>query len=499
MSWNAGYVTDVAYLSGYYTQQSPAHMAVACLLGNVATDIAASYDTLSYLELGCGRGFGALVLAAANPGWQVTGIDFNPAHIAEARQCAASAGLTNIAFHDADLSTLAEAAGAAIIPEADVVSLHGVWSWVAPPVQQGIVRLLAGKLRAGGVLHISYNALPGWQGGLGLQRLLFEAGSRLAFRSDRQIAAGIDVANALHAAEACHLAGTPFAADMLRQFTQMPREYLAHEHMNAAWRPVFHADVVAALAPARLDWVASADLLENFPALMLTQAQRAVADRFEDPLMRELVKDLCHPRSLRHDVFVRGARRIGNAERDTALREITLALCVRPDEFVFEAVLPAGKARLEPAFYGPVVAALGAAPMRVADLMALPGLPGHRDNPAELVGMLLGTGQATVMARPDAPADDGARRFNHVAARAVLRAGRTEGGSALASFRLGAGLGCLPVEHMVLEMLGDPAGPDAVRWALAAGMPAESAAQFRAVSETLIERRLKIWGLAGVC
>jgi SAM-dependent methyltransferase len=496
MTWNGGYVTDIAYLSGYYIQQSPAQLAVACLLGNVATDIPAIHETLSYLELGCGRGYGALVLAASNPGWHVTGIDFNPAHIAEARLLAAAAGLTNVTFHEADLS---DPAIIAAIPPADVVSMHGVWSWVAPAVQQGIVALLAARLRSGGVLHVSYNALPGWQGGLGLQRLLFESGSRLGFRSDRQVSAGIEVVKALHAAEARHLTRTPFGDNLVSRLDTMPLEYLAHEHMNASWRPVFHADVVAALRPARLDWVASADLLENFPSLMLTEEQRAVAERFEDPIMRELVKDMCHPRSLRHDVFVRGPRRISNAERDTALRAVSLTLTVRPDEFVFQATLPAGQATLERSFYGPVIAELGHGPRSVGDLLALPDLEGHRDNPAELVGMLVGTGQAAVVARAGAPPEDTARRLNQAAAHAVLRSGRTEGGTAMASFRLGAGLACVPVEQLTWLMLAEQAGDDPQGWARRAGMSADSAAQFRGVAETLIERRLPLWRAAGLC
>ena len=59
---------------------------------------------------------------------------------------------------------------------------------------------------------------------------------------------------------------------------------------------------------AKLDWVGSANLVENFPELTLTAEQRAVAQRFDDPLLRELVKDMCLDRSLRHDVYrARGA------------------------------------------------------------------------------------------------------------------------------------------------------------------------------------------------
>ena len=212
------------------------------------------------------------------------------------------------------------------------------------------------------------------------------------------------------------------------------------------------------------------------------------------------IKDTVPARAaLRHDVFVRGPRRISNAERDAALRALTLTLTVQPDEFIYEATLPAGQASLGKSFYGPVVAALARAPMRVSDLLALPDLDGSRDNPAELVGMLIGTGQASVVARAGAPPEAAARRLNHANALAVLRTGRTEGGSAIASFRLGAGLACLPVELLVLDMLAEQGEADPAGWARRAGMADDSAQQFGGVSKTLIEQRLPLWRLAGAC
>ena len=80
--WGGGYVTDVPYIPGYYRHQSPLHLNLVCLIGGVAGLDLAPGRPLSYLELGCGRGFGALALAVCNPAWQVLGIDFNPAHIA---------------------------------------------------------------------------------------------------------------------------------------------------------------------------------------------------------------------------------------------------------------------------------------------------------------------------------------------------------------------------------------------------------------------------------
>jgi len=150
--WGGGYVTDIAYLPGYYRHQSPLHLHLACLLGGVSPPNLSSGSPLCYLELGCGHGFGALALAACNPSWRVTGIDFNPAHIAAARGLAAQAGITNARFIEADLATLTDDHRAREVPEADFATLHGLWSWVADPVRVGIVRLLATKVRPGGVV-----------------------------------------------------------------------------------------------------------------------------------------------------------------------------------------------------------------------------------------------------------------------------------------------------------------------------------------------------------
>ena len=59
-SWTSGYVADIAYIEGFYVQQSPARMALACLFGNVAPEVPEPDDPACYLELGCGLGIGAL-------------------------------------------------------------------------------------------------------------------------------------------------------------------------------------------------------------------------------------------------------------------------------------------------------------------------------------------------------------------------------------------------------------------------------------------------------
>jgi len=326
--WGGGYVTDITYTAGWYRQQSPAMMALACLLGGVAADLPGPDDPVQYMELGCGQGLSAMLLAASNPSWRVTAVDFNPAHIASAREWAAAGGLNNIEFIEANLTTMAEDPAGRALPQMDFVSLHGVWSWVPPAVQAGIVRLIGDKLRPGGVMHVSYNSLPGWGAALGMQRVLRSVGQQSGWRSDRQAEQGLKFVHELYDAEATQFRRSSMVKAVLDRIESFPPQYLSHEYMNENWQPCYLADVAAAFAGAKMEWVASSQLPENFNDLMLTEAQRKLAQRFDDPLLRELIKDVCVERTLRHDVFVRGARRISSAARDAALNELSIALAI---------------------------------------------------------------------------------------------------------------------------------------------------------------------------
>jgi SAM-dependent methyltransferase len=497
--WGAGYVTDITYLPGYYRHQSPLHLNLACLLGGVAGLEIGSETPLRYLELGCGHGLGALMLAACNPHWQVCGVDFNPAHIASARALCDEAGIANARFVEADLAQVAVSPVASDLPRADVITLHGLWSWVGDGARAGITRLLADKLEPGGIAHVSYNALPAWQGALGMQRLLREAGARAGGRSDRQVAAGWDLVRELAAAKAPHLHDGGLVAALTDYAGQAQPTYLAHEYLNEAWRPCFHADVVRDLAVAKLEWVASAQLLENFTPLMLGEEARAALARYDDPPMRELIKDMFLTRCLRQDVFVRGARRIGNAERDAALGATMLALSCDEERFSWEFEVPTGQARFERDFFGPIVNALGEAPRRVGDLLALPGLP-RRDNPAEVVGMLVGSHQALPVTGPAGAPDPRVQRLNRAVAKRFVRPDNLDIGMALAASGTGSPLPCAMLDLFIASRLQENAAPDPVAWAgeLGAGQPASEQDRLRQFIERVLAERVPAWRRLGV-
>jgi SAM-dependent methyltransferase len=119
--WGSGYVTDTAYVHDYCRAQTPPILGFAALCRGIVAP-GSMGEPLRYCDLGCGQGFTANIIAAANSRADVFAADFNPTHIANARGLAQAAGLKNITFREADFAELADDAS---LPEFDIIALHG--------------------------------------------------------------------------------------------------------------------------------------------------------------------------------------------------------------------------------------------------------------------------------------------------------------------------------------------------------------------------------------
>ena len=148
--------------------------------------------------------------------------------------------------------------------------------------------------------------------------------------------------------------------------------------------------------------------------------------RFDDPVMRELVKDVCLPRGLRQDVFVRGARASARPNGIDALGKVMLGLLCSEAQFGWEFEVPSGQAALERRFFGPIVGLAGRKVRGLSAIcLALPDLPRH-DNPGELVGMLVGSEQALPMLAATGRSRPRVSRFNRLAAKRFVRSGKPQ-------------------------------------------------------------------------
>ena len=147
-----------------------------------------------------------------------------------------------------------------------MVTLHGVYSWVAPEIRREIVQFLKAKVKPGGHVYISYNSQPGWNGCVPVQRLIHEFGKRLPGASTSQVMGAIGFAQQLAEVGAAQLSkDDKFLEQIVKTAQQADVAYLAHEYMNSCWTPLFHYEVVQELAEAKLGFVGSANLFDNFP------------------------------------------------------------------------------------------------------------------------------------------------------------------------------------------------------------------------------------------
>ena len=406
--WGSGYVTDIEYSDGFYREQVPAYMALAATLGGFETPSLSGRFT--YCELGCGRGRTSLVLAALNPEAEFHAVDFNPAHIAHAREQARRAALSNVTFHECSFDDLTGARGGSL-PMFDAVTLHGVWTWISPELQSAILAFLNARLQPGGLVYVSYNAMPAWVEMAPLQRLIKELAAAAPQRSDLAVARAIEQIERFGEA---NIIPERFrgGAKRFKDGGKIP-SYLAHEYLNEHWQPAYFADVARAIARAKLNFAAGSDLLKNFHNLVLAEKQRALIAEIASPELRETLKDFCTENRFRQDVFVRGARRMSETHRLQLLGALKLCL-MRSTPESFEIGKPDGtRWRPDPAVYQAVFKALRQRPHTVEELLTLPGLPsGHLVGPVELVGMLVGTGIAGLYHEPSKAEIAGADRFN---------------------------------------------------------------------------------------
>lgn len=350
------YTTDIPYLRDFKPMLAPAWLDHVALVSGIEPPNRRGGFT--WCDLGCGQGVTAAILAATHPTGQFYGIDAMAVHIDHARRMAAAALVRNVHFHAVDFA----AASQLELPQFDYIAAHGVYSWIDHASQGALLRLIDRRLKPGGLVYLSYNALPGWGRDLPFQRLVQELSRTFPGDSATRFAAAAKIARALADA------GVPALADsfIVKELKERPEDYkpayLVHEFMPAAWRPLWVTEVRAALAAIGLEPVGSATLSENLDWMVLDKPAREILAAITDGDARELVRDYYLDQRLRCDVFARGNRRLDAGERAERLVASTFALARPLCEIRYRTVTAAGPLNYDGRGARAIVAALAGGP-----------------------------------------------------------------------------------------------------------------------------------------
>lgn len=364
MSELAGYVTDVPYVRGFKPMLAPAWLDLVAIIAGVAPP--SRERGFAWCDLGCGQGVTAAILAATHPAGEFHGIDAMPAHIDHADRLAREAEVRNARFHATDFT----GAGRLALPRFDYIVAHGVYTWIDGPTRAALRRFIDARLKSGGLVYISYNAMPGWTGDLPFQHLVRELAAGHRGNSGARFAAAADTIRQLADAGAARLADS-YVVDELRNRPDDYRPgYVVHEFMHAGWRPAYVTEIRRDLAEIGLAPVGSATLIENFDRWTLSSRGRALAAAIADGDRRELVRDFLIDQRFRGDVFSRAARRLDPAEQRRRLVDAGLALARPAATIAYAAPAPAGRLIYDNKAARAVVADLAAGAKSLAEMPA---------------------------------------------------------------------------------------------------------------------------------
>jgi SAM-dependent methyltransferase len=294
------YVTDVTYIRNFVDDLAPPRLRLAAALNGFSPPPA---DTFAYCELGCGNGDTLATLAAAHPRAELVGVDVNPEHTAFAAGLASRGELGNVRFIADDLEDLDARTE---LPDFDYVGAHGVLSWVGPAKRRALVALAARKLKPGGLLTVSYNALPGWAAIEPLRRLLLDTASGAAGNSLDRARHGLAAARLLAEAGAEYFITNPAARTMLETASRAGLAYVAHEYFHAHWSPMYFADVAREMAAAGLYFIGALPPYLNYKDLAVPPAVAKVLAGVDNRIVLESMRDFATNEFFRRDVYVKG-------------------------------------------------------------------------------------------------------------------------------------------------------------------------------------------------
>ncbi len=347
---------DVPYLRAFVRELAPAWLDHVAILSGVAPP--ARQGGFTWCDLGCGQGVTAVMLAAMHPVGELYGIDMMPAHIDHARRLAAEACVANSKFHAIDFG----AAAGLDLPQFDYIVIHGVYTWVSARVRADLRSFIDRHLKPGGLVYLSYNALPGRADDLSMQRLVHALSESREGNSIERVVAALQIVNSLRELKVRALTTSPMLARINQQKDNFAAAYLAHELLAPHWEPLCVTEVRADMAVIGLEPVGSATLVENYDTFVLETAARAALADIADRNLRELARDFFIDQAFRRDIFARSAQQLGADDQRRLMLACAFGLTRQPSRVQYAVAAQAGRITFDNAAAREIVAALASGP-----------------------------------------------------------------------------------------------------------------------------------------
>lgn len=286
---------EVPYESHPYPQSHPDRLAtIATLFGMKPTPI----GRCRVLELGCAAGGNVIPMAASLPDSEFVGIDGSARQIADGQELVDALKLGNIKLRATDFNEIGDE------QPFDYIIAHGVYSWIADPLQEKLLELCGKLLTPNGVAYISYNTFPGWHyRGMIRDMMLYHVDqfTEPPMKATQARALLDFLVSSLQQSNE-----DPFPA-MLRQNLDLIRRqtdsYLLHDHLEEVNDPVYFYQFVARASRHGMQYLGESDfatMLTNMYPKEVTETLQRVA---KDIVRMEQYMDFLRNRTFRQTLL----------------------------------------------------------------------------------------------------------------------------------------------------------------------------------------------------
>jgi SAM-dependent methyltransferase len=371
-----GYVTDVAYIPGFYPNMAPLVLRYVAALNRVVPPRATGFR---YLELGCGLGRSLTTLAAANPGSEFVGVDINPQHTSAVEKDVAAGRLDNTRVVTGDFGNLPDDLGSF-----DFIALHGVLSWVSPQTRDHILAVARERLAPGGLLLVSYNAMPGWAHLQPIRGILKQYAALRQGDSLQRVRDALAYLVFIRDKKAMYFEANPQASAYVDGLLKQDIRYLAHEYLNDNWTSFYFAEVAAMFRGAGLGFVGSLPVFTNFWDLCVRPEFQELFRTTTDRLVTEAHKDFCANTAFRWDIYGSQLKAMPDVEGRLAhVDDIHYRVSRSGITLPYQANLGVVTSTVQGPLYQTLLGLLGGNSLRMSEILAADALKGTP--PAEVM------------------------------------------------------------------------------------------------------------------
>jgi SAM-dependent methyltransferase len=292
----------IPYESFPYPQTHPSRMAtIARLFSLPAPDL----ETMRVLEVGCAAGGNIIPLACSYPRAQLVGVDYSRVQIDDGQEMVRALGLKNIDLRCADLMQVDESWG-----NFDFIICHGVYSWVAPPLQNKILSIADQLLTPQGIAYVSYNAYPGWH-------LRGVVRSMMRYHAMRYGNPYQRIAEARRVLELVmkHAVGgkdSPYHLSLQQEAELLAKcgdQYIYHEHLEENCEPLYFHEFIDRARQHGLDYLGEPKVGAMTPSNFGSEAYQALRSLARDAIELEQFMDYFSNRMFRETLLHHAGRK----------------------------------------------------------------------------------------------------------------------------------------------------------------------------------------------